>query len=189
MYYKKHNLLHIHIPKTAGTSVRYLLDDHLEAGVGPIHGYYVSLLKFINKDTSIITIVRNPYDRVISFYEWIQSGKSDFTCDFVKTAYKKTFSEFVDIYCEHGECQFDFIRGSEHKLIAIRFEDLEHELVMTLNKLGITVDISKLPHMYKNNYDYDKNTYFSNDLMEKIRKKDYEYYEILPSIKTWKDIN
>lgn len=175
MYYKSYDLLHIHIPKTAGTAVRYLLDSQLEPGEGYVHGYYESLKQFTGQNTKIITIVRDPFERIISFYNWIQAGKSDLDYDFVKQCYKKPFKEFVDIYCEHGECEFDFIRGCEDKIHFIHFEKLARNLHKTMKQLGIPVDVSKLKSVYK--IPRIKMYYYDHDSIQKVRRKDWEYYD------------
>ena len=86
-YYKSKNLLFIHIPKTGGRNVEKNLKSkykkRLYGGlcknvlspynkISPQHQLYTTLYKYkdklnINfKDLKIFTIVRNPYDRIMS---------------------------------------------------------------------------------------------------------------------------
>ncbi len=108
-YFKDANLLFIHIPKTGGSSLEkyfsakyrtqlnakslfmglpqnIMVNDTFDRGIALQHQTYKSiydnqrpLVIQINKNTKIITIVRNPYTRIISdlFYYKIISSYTD----------------------------------------------------------------------------------------------------------------
>ena len=100
--YQKHQLLHIHIPKTGGTAIGRHFDDHGDAvwnvsggyGVKLEHGrwfeYQHASLKEIHWLTNYkfahyksFAVVRHPIDRLISEFKWRKSIKSNNKDSFV----------------------------------------------------------------------------------------------------------
>ena len=93
-YYREKDILFIHIPKTGGTVIEDELKEIYEQSlwcrlpnkniilpypannVSPQHLYYSTILKYkkelnINFDkVKVFSIVRNPYDRIISDLLW-----------------------------------------------------------------------------------------------------------------------
>ena len=73
-----HNFCFVHIPKTGGTSIRKALIE-LDPKVNhwSYHTYIRSYYNVLNKRTFAklfkFAFVRNPWDRVVSYYTWLRS--------------------------------------------------------------------------------------------------------------------
>ena len=176
----KKKFIHIHIPKTGGTSLSSMvrttgghcrLNDMIKVGVD-ISKYY----KF--------TMVRNPFSRLVSFYHGSGIQKKDGVY-WVKFLSKyKNFEHFV-LEClptyEHGsgmthiEPQTDWITNEEGVISMDyigRFERFDESCREILNKVGIGVNIAHLngsKHGDYRNYYNDKmidvmNTFYDTDL-------------------------
>ncbi len=78
-----HRVVFLHIPKTGGTSVCRSLRDHGDAplysdesytgpGHSPQHSTYRELVKLnmVPQGFRVMAVVRNPYDRFVSEYNW-----------------------------------------------------------------------------------------------------------------------
>ena len=173
----KRNMIFIHIPKTAGTSVLTSLGgwagDHctyrefLQASPTKFHKYY----KFC--------FVRNPYDRLVSTYEYLKQGGnkgSDLRiCDLILSDYP-TFEDFVlgflnketiyrvnllkpqywFIYDEHNDLQVDYIA---------RFESIEKEYMHIIKRLNLKRKC--LPQKNKSRRESDYSSYY-NDQLKKV---------------------
>ena len=120
----KYNLIFIHIPKTAGTSIEYSLDfkpkikdnlkNCLKKWYGNVNGYELdhSTMKFLmencnfyNKDYLSFSVVRNPYERLVSEYNYCKQNKSRF----IKNT--NTFRDFV----HELKNNFNFVLNNEEK--------------------------------------------------------------------------
>jgi ubiquinone/menaquinone biosynthesis C-methylase UbiE len=160
-YSRKHNVIFVHIPKNAGTSVVNTLKlEHGHRGLG-----HLMRLKEQHPHTKSFAIVRNPYDRLVSTYEYYMMDKSywhskdksrpfGMTDAHMKVQKKNaTFKQFVDMILQ-GEITFEnnihlrpqhvWICDDKHKCMVdcvLRMEtdslcnDLRTELNITLNAL------------------------------------------------------
>ena len=197
-YYKNKDLLFIHIPKTGGRVVEKqicklypqtlfsgrsntILDSPYDK-ISLQHQFYTVLYKNrikldINFDKiKVFTIIRNPYDRIISDLLWYNLIKKDFSSEEVYEVIKNKY--LIDNELDnHNEPQYKFITDENCNLIPnikiFRTEKL-NEANDELNKfLGFDIDI-----IQKNvNKDYSK--YLNKDsiaLINKVYKKDFELF-------------
>jgi len=111
--YRRHRLVHVHIPKTAGTAVEELfaeIDDMvwgLHSWIGEVHrnGRWFEFQHLTASEFALLTgdefdgfsrfaIVRDPYQRLISDHLWRQDIKRA-NPDAFLNAYE-TFDQFID---------------------------------------------------------------------------------------------
>ena len=153
----------IHIPKTAGTSIEHFLREHglnnLELiGVRngrSTHHYRASEIKnlFPNifHNYYKFSIVRNPYERLLSEYYWtpiknvgFKSDKSkDEFLDYVENVIKNG-TYFSNIYHDHFIPQYFFVYNKKINKIIVnqlfKYEDMEWVQTYLKQKLKIKND-------------------------------------------------
>lgn len=155
----------IHIPKTGGSSIEKELKykhSHLD------HAHYCTSKEY--KECFVFTVIRNPYDRVVSDYKWSQvnndppdmkqlfEGKPfDY---FVKTFYniklediqhwkkvKKRPGWYNMHHLTHCRSQVSMLHPVGNIDYFIRFENLQEGFNVVCSKLGRPV--TQLPHVNK----------------------------------------
>jgi hypothetical protein len=74
MILDKHKILFIHIPRTGGTSVENHFNYQSKHGWNPKNSQHLTLEEYSNHynldDYFKFTVVRNPWDRLVSWYIW-----------------------------------------------------------------------------------------------------------------------
>ena len=197
-YFKSKQLLFIHIPKTGGTIIERTLKNNDTMtlynikknfnkllpppynNASPQHQFYTTLYKFkeqLNIDFDNIktfTIVRNPYNRIISDLIWNKLIKKDSTANEVYHKIKNKYLNRNDLD-NHNKCQYLFITNENGKLIdnikIFKFEDLKNSSILD-DYLGFKTNINK---WYTKNY----SRYLNNDsisLINEYYKKDFELF-------------
>ena len=201
-YYKAINLLFIHIPKTGGTSVEYYLkqrhdqtlystgvDNHIlfekfKINTSLQHLTYKNICKYknildvdLNKDLKIITIVRNPYDRIISDLFFLNLIEENTTSDSVYKIIKKYI--YNDCHDNHNIPQYEFLIDENEKIIPKLIIFKTESLTEDLQKYGFA-DFDLNFHKNKLNIKKEKyNNYLNDDsikLVNKFYKKDFELF-------------
>lgn len=181
-------LSYIRIPKSASTSmsmamlekiyptlnqkklsekqINFLTDVNLQQGVSEISDH-----------NTYFTIVRNPFNRLVSVYrDFFESKTSSFIYnDYLFGVLKQhlSFDAFVDrITCipdrlkdQHLKPQCLFIRYYEHKNIPVKILKLEES--DPLNSFLSSYHL-QLPHLNKSNANYDYKNYYSPSLLKKV---------------------
>ena len=169
-YFRKVNLLVIHIPKTGGTSLETYLSekyntplnpDALFGNLDPIiqlrHGLHVthSLQHLTLQETKhpyfkikqpfVFTIVRNPYERLMSELFYQRKITVDSTPEKVYEVIRWIVSKNID---NHTRPQYQFIDGN---VTILRTETLEEDM----HQLGFTdFHLKENENLHKVNY-YD----------------------------------
>ncbi|WP_309495539.1 sulfotransferase family 2 domain-containing protein [Sulfurovum sp.] len=189
-YTKEHKCIFIHIPKTAGTSIwRVLLKNKTKRDHIPYSAFLSADPEKFNSYYKF-TFVRNPWDRLVSGYEYLlQGGNKTGDLYFQDLFMKKydTFDKFVlnyldkdkihehglfgpqylYIYDYKGKCQVDFVG---------RFENIEQDFLKVVKHLNIN---DKLPHTNKSKRN-DYTSYYTNkEVLNKVSdlyKKDIELF-------------
>lgn len=168
-YYPQFNLIFVHIPKTAGGAIEELLlpykapgmktpfrrvaakmamrQDMLKAYI-PGHStaqwhHRVMGRNFFN--TRRFAVVRDPYSRLISSYEFIRQNPNHHSHGIIK---RMSFTEFLK-YRPMSQMPF-LLNSSGVRLVdhIVRFENLDFELAALFSKLQIPL---KLPAGGKRN--------------------------------------
>jgi hypothetical protein len=199
------NILFIHIPKTGGSSVEVYLSRKYNIPlnmnslfclkkvkynfifehdkIAPQHQTYNTLYKYrkefninFNDNLKIFTIVRNPYDRIISDLFFLILIKRNSTKEEVYKIINKYIYDEPHIHDNHNIPQYKYITDSNDKLI---------DNIIILKTESLNNDIDKLGYnnfnlnLLKNNYKIEYNNYLNNDsinLINKFYEKDFKLF-------------
>ena len=155
-FFKNHNLLFIHIPKTGGSNIEnflftvlkekpnlsHLLSNNLEIRVNNHslqHMTYMELYQNreyfdINFDKiKIITVVRNPYDRIMSDLFFYKIALKDNNSDEIEEIIKKYLNNH-SLYDNHKLPQYKFLISNEitkvinPNIIILKSENLNQDM-------------------------------------------------------------
>lgn len=185
---QKKQFIFIHVPKTAGKSIRYLLFGRSD---GAIHSSAYSLRRFYKNEWDLFfkfCFVRNPYGRLISAYNYLskggnQSPKDIYIRDMILP--KTNFEDFVlswlnkdKIYSfSHLVPQHEFIYFNKHCLVDFigRYERIDDDFLFVANKLNIE---KTLPHLNKSSdtskyNNKDLNKFYTNKMKKKVEQLYY----------------
>lgn len=190
----KHNFLFVHIPKTAGNSIQSILKAYSEDNIVCLAPYQDGIERFevrsehynIHKHSSLqeyreqlgektfkkifkFTSVRNPWDRLISYYFSPHRGKISWNRD--------KFIEFVQIV--QPMSNYINLDGSNITDMSyfnsidffIRYENLNNDFKQVCEKIGILYE--KLPHRNRTNR-RKYVIYYDDELVELVRNKFYD---------------
>jgi len=195
-YFKNHNLLFIHIPKTGGSNIEnfffhylkekptllHLISNNLELRVNNHslqHMTYSELYK--NKEyfdinfekARIITVVRNPYDRIISDLFWYKLITKNNSVHEIELEIKKYLENNL-LYDNHKIPQYKFLINNEQsrminsKIIILKCETLNEDM----KQLGFQQFISFCNHSTKKGFNKDYSQYLNKQSIKMIN----DYY-------------
>jgi len=180
----------IHIPKTAGTSIeQYIKDgnrnDLQYLGVRSNRSMHHFMAIELKKELGYIfnlyykfSIVRNPYDRLLSEYYWTpipnvgyKSGKTKFEFLNYVTEVVNNNKYFDNIYNDHFIPQYLFLYQGKKLLVdqLFRYEDLEWIAEYLKKKLNL---VNNFPFLNKSKINIEKQ--FWN---EKQKERIYKLYK------------
>ena len=169
----------IHIKKNGGTSVyKFLRKNGVKFVCGhsqdgfKIANQHVPASRYKNEDSWKFCVVRNPFSRVVSFYNWMLRLPN----------YRNTnFEDFVRNKFERGrakgvwDLQLDYIMDDQDNCLVdkiFRFEDMENEI-----KTYFNIE-SKFPFLNRST-DGDYRNFYTEELANIVYdrlKKDFEYF-------------
>tara|TARA_Y100000992_G_C21272879_1_gene497932 strand:+ start:425 stop:1108 length:684 start_codon:yes stop_codon:yes gene_type:complete len=191
------SLLFIHIPKTGGTYVEEVFNKH-NYKIGRFDNnkhleeknkcnFWHTPVKYnknINfKDYRVFTVVRNPYDRIISEYNWGSFGEYYKKLNVSKNTEINQFISKLNtnekIY--DGDChllpQSEYLTdyyGNKVENI-IHQENLDKELEKFINKYKLNVKLSKQKNNIKQkNYTQNDLNTESKNIIKNYYKEDFE---------------
>jgi hypothetical protein len=189
MLIKKHKIVFVHIPKTAGSSIERSLKPYrdlrhllirranktlqslrinsriqgIDERTHALATEYAELLGASFETYFSFAIVRNPFDRMVSSYEFTKKRTQlkDSFKEFVLSSSKKILlpqSDFV--VDQNGEVMLSFVG---------KFETLSGDLEYISKKTGLVLD---LPHLNKT-----KHEHFSSYYDEETRMAVVDFYQ------------
>lgn len=184
--FKRHQLknkyLFIHIPKNAGTALcRALGDNEIHRVHLPYFVYRNAYMKAFNNYFKF-SIVRNPWDRVVSIYSYLKAGGNQTIDKHFETMFKEqniTFEkfifEFLDNQSMHSHSmfrpQFPFIYDEQETLMVDyvgRQENMNEALEEISNHIPIKASPLRSINASKRN---DYRTYYTcNNLIDAVEK-------------------
>jgi len=174
--YHDQKLIFIHIPKTAGTSIRNLLDNTFgKADIIEADGH--DLLKDVYRpDYKVLCVIRNPIKRVRSFYDWFRTNRDYSNYPFKELALKYTYDEWINKWwLPEAKEQSKYILVDNKLPDNVTIIKHEHLISGLNNFFAGKIDIGKLSHMYKTGR---KNPYgCKGHTIDLIRKKEHWLYE------------
>ena len=209
IYAPERGYLFIHIPKTGGTSLALALEDKagkddVMAGDTPKavkrrrrlkglpangrlwkHSTLADLDGWLSAaqlaELHVFTIVRNPWDRLVSYYHWLREQSFDHPA--VSLAQQLAFSDFL----AHRHTQASLAAapyasyvtdasGTEQCSRFLRFEHLAEDTAALGEELGLSLN---LPHVNRSNRPRDYRPFFTESdvtLVEKTLKEDIQRF-------------
>jgi len=198
----KHKFIFIHLPKCAGTSVEQALYNYASDISDIISGYKVNerhkqwyintknlrnehLFDSINKhiDYFKFTFCRNPYDRLVSTYEFFNLSERYITfSNFINDS--KLFENVKNIvdqdFCLNTNFEYHLLPGSyfiKHGVDFIgRFENLQQDFDIVCDK--IKIPRQQLPHKKQSNHKH-YTEYYDDETREIVAEryvKDIKYF-------------
>lgn len=164
-----HKIVFIHIPKSAGTSIRkgFFNGNYTGPVMGHIPKEWESYFKF--------AFVRNPYERFVSAYKMFKKNKSDMS---IKEFYDITVNEKISYndretlkskIRHHTIPQLHPYNCLQFADFIGRYENLEKDFKFVCEKNNIP--FTNLPHLNKTKND-DYRSYYNDELKQLV----YEYY-------------
>jgi len=198
-YYKSKNILFIHIPKTGGTVIENEIKKQsrqtLYSGkrnnllhvpfnnCSLQHQFYTTLYKFKDKlninfnNIKVFSVVRNPYDRVISDLFWYKLIKKDYDSTKVYNVIKNKYLNRNDLD-NHNKPQYKFVTDEMGVLIPnikiFKTEELNQSNDKLSNFLGLKINVKKKGQVNKNYSRYLNRDTIS--LINDVYKKDFELF-------------
>lgn len=194
MINEKHKLLFVHISKTGGSSMH----SYLRQIGGTKHDQLSTTLKQnLDFDTKYenyrkFSIVRNPWDRVLSAYSFYKSRKvTDFLLDkdiefndWIKIVYKPKHKNLthhkLSVQLLQIGNQYDWLTDHRNKInmdFILRFENINKDFDEFTQKFNLPP--KKFPHQNKSKHKHYTEVYDSEsiDIVSKFCKKDIEYFK------------
>lgn len=146
------DFLFVHIPRTGGSAVTRALRPYSVPFSFSNHSFAAKTKKQLGdrvwKRLFTFGTVRNPWDRQVSLYTYIQRDPSHHLHETIKD---KTFKEYVQWVYDNGSCaadlQKDFLYDGEEQLVTyvMRYEHLIFDFKQVCGILGVEAVLEKRP--------------------------------------------
>lgn len=196
----------VHIPKTGGTSLSLALEakamkDDVLIGDTPKaknrrgrikgaetsgrlwkHSRLTDIYGLVTQEDIenyfVFTIVRNPWDRMVSYYHWLKDQKFDHPA--VRVAQENSFADFLDDRIIQRSLQYDASKryvsdqvGLDRCNLYLRMETLEQDVLELEQNLGLK--LGALPHDNQSRRERDYKVYYethSKDIISAVFAED-----------------
>jgi len=170
-YLPDHKITFIHNPKTAGTSISQWLDDNFKTVAGRKHGHHVEVAEFFPDTVFTFGVVRNPWERLASWYMFAGQNSGSFENWLYTRLYNSadaglTFNPQIPwsmAWYKLSTPQADWF-GDDINLV-LRYENLKKDFEKVKNLLHCDAE---LPIINTSN-DYDYKSMYTDDLVELVR--------------------
>lgn len=173
-----HKFLFIQVPKTATSSIHNVLGSHMECDYTKIsrHAKYSEVSEFYPESKSYFkfSFIRNPWDRLLSFYFFKKTNKAK-----QKIPDNLLFKDFLLTALISGQTalnQKSYINGFDENCFIGRFENLQDDFDKICDAIGIPRSKLPLANATKHNH-YTE--YYDNEtrrLVSEQYAKDIEYF-------------
>jgi hypothetical protein len=187
----RHGCIFVHVPKTAGLSVqtglfgRSRTSGHLALGI-----YEAVLPRARYRRFLKVAFVRNPWDRLVSAYEFLRAGgltARDREWADVHLSRFDSFPDFVHSWVNRRNVWREIHFVPQHALVALRgrngldltlrFEHLERDYAMVAARLGVDGELASLNRTPVRERDY--RSYYDRETAAKVGAVYREDVELL----------
>lgn len=157
IYLPKQKVLFIHNPKTAGTSISQWLTDNFETIGARKHANAKQALMFFDDVNYIFGVVRNPFDRLVSWHKFINdTQKINFKDWVIKNCFRYQPSMSFTSSMTWARNWYDLTTPqyswfNEHTDI-LKFENLNEDFTRVQDILGCRNDLNVLNSTHDSNY-------------------------------------
>ncbi len=172
-------LLFVHIQKTGGTSITKLIIENFGDWqvIGRKHSR-MSFTKLKRDELFSFTFVRNPWDRMVSWYNMIINGSMRIPWHIYVRREGRTFEEFVCKCITSGRADRTGIfqlrkivdnQGSILVDFVGRFERFTDDVLEVFSRMEVSINRSDIPHLLRNGHGhYSK--YYNSDTQKIVGK-------------------
>lgn len=191
----KHKLIFIHIPKTGGTSIERVLGENVRPDKGDSYSLGNTYSehkhwKTADYETNFpelfdcyfkFMFIRNPWDRLVSRYEWQKFVTPKSHINFTKVT-QRTFKEFIKLRASaifEKWCYVDLMHDKNGKRVVYfvgRFEHLQDDFDILCDKIGHSrKQLNNTNHLKRKNY----TEYYDNETLEivtQVFQRDIDYF-------------
>jgi len=179
----KYKYIFIHVPKTGGNSIKQMLkenDESYDIDIG--HDTMNKALKnHLDKiDYKKIFVIRNPYDRIISFYFYSKKCKPN-----EGLFNKDEFMQFLERRRSYLKTQTERVnyKGEIDKTYMIRYENFEEDFRRVMKNFGFEfgelIKINTTTHKhYSYYYDNHMKKLIKSMFQEDLDNFGYEFEEL-----------
>ena len=193
----KRKLVFIHIPKNAGTTFKSVLysthgdvewerpfTDEKKYTHSPLKSFYASFPEL--NDYKVITIIRNPYERALSWYSYYRTPTYYNRHPQMRAIHyaQQPFLEFLKWYNRSFKSKWEMLpqvwwythKNKIHSDYQIRFENLEQDINKVSKELEMDITF-KIPHNNKSSESFTVGDVYCDESISIINewyKKDFE---------------
>ena len=164
----EHKVTFIHNPKTAGTSISNWLDENFATIPGRKHGHIVEVNEFFPRTEITFGVVRNPWERLASWYMFSNGGTISFKewmlTRFVNYQNSLSYQPFLlwaRNWYKLDTPQYNWF--GTHTII-LKYENLEEEFTQIQELLGCDKPLPKL----NTSRDYDYKDLYTPELKDLV---------------------
>lgn len=182
----------VHVPKCAGQSIRATLFENLQPGHINIYTYQQIYPKKVFDRYFKFTIVRNPWDRLVSAYLFMQAGGAHRKDQEWAEEYLAPYPDFASFIREglhrqeilnwpHFRPQVEFLKGQFGRIemdFVGRLENIQEDFQVIRDQLGVSRDLMFINKTITKRDSYQ--SYYTDELRDiagKIYQEDLEVFE------------
>ena len=194
----KNNALFVHIPRTGGSSLNKVICNKNIKTIGhnirnPNYQWLKDYVKRDKREEFIFTFVRNPWDRAVSSFFYLNNGGNNPFDDKDRIKYFKNcgsnFKSFVkesflneEIFNQvHFKPQHEWICNEKGDVLADfvgKFENFYEDFKKISNILGIDL-LNKIPHINRSEHKFYQKYYDeeTKKILHKAYQKDIQLFQ------------